>query len=68
MKPFEKDFPAKDNWPKGRNNKSYQYSVDMVHVFNNNTADRSPTTSSKEYKPIEKFKYMPFPRRKNGKD
>ena len=61
MKPFEKDFPAKDNWPKGRNNKSYQYDTEMVHVFNSNTSERSPTTSSDEYKSINKNKYLKMP-------
>ena len=61
MKPFEKDFPAKDNWPKGRNNKSYQYDTEMVHVFNSNTSERSPTTSSDECKSINKNKFLKMP-------
>lgn len=59
--PFEKAFPAKDNWPKGRNNKSYQYTTEMVHTFNSNTSDRSPTTSASEYKGISKNKYLKMP-------
>lgn len=61
LKPFEKDFPAKDNWPKGVNNKSYQYSTEMVQVFNSNTSDRSPTTSASEYKSISKNKFLKMP-------
>lgn len=63
MKPFEKAFPAKDNWPEGRNNKSYQYGTEYVHVFNNNTADRSPTTSSKECKKRDNNTYLPRPKK-----
>ena len=59
--PFDKAFAAKDNWPKGVNNKSYRYSTEFVQVFNNNTADRSPTTSSSECKPINKNKYLKMP-------
>ena len=63
LKPFEKAMPGKDNWPKGRNNKSYQYSTEYVHVFNNNTVDKSPTTSSKEYKPRTTSTYLPKPKK-----
>jgi hypothetical protein len=63
LKPFEKDFAAKDNyengpWPGGRNNKSYQYTTEMVHTFNSNKADRSPTTSASEYRGINKNKFL----------
>ena len=61
LKPFEKDFPAKDNWPQGRNNKSYQYGTEMVHTFNNNSADRSPTDTSSECKSINKNKFLKMP-------
>ena len=61
LPPFKKDFPAKDNWPKGRNNASYQYTTEMVHVVNSNTSERSPTTSSSEYKGISKNKYLKMP-------
>ena len=61
LKPFEKDFPAQDNWPKGRNNKSYQYTTEFVHTFNRNNSERSPTTSASEYKPIEKNKFLKMP-------
>lgn len=60
-KPFEKPFPAKDNWPAGRNNKSYRYDTEMVHVFNNNSADKSPTTSSDTYKPKDRSTFLPRP-------
>ena len=59
--PFEKSFPAKDNWPEGRNNKSFRYDTEMVHVFNRNKADRSPTTSASEYSPVDKNKFLKMP-------
>lgn len=61
LKPFEKDFPAKDNWPKGRNNKSYQYATEFVHTFNSNSVEKSPTTSASDYKGISKNKYLKMP-------
>ena len=61
LEPFSKPFPAKDNWPKGVNNKSYRYSTEFVQVFNSNKSDRSPTTSASECKPINKNKYLKMP-------
>lgn len=61
--PFKKPFPAKDNWPEGRNNRSFQYTTEYVQVFNNNSADRSPTTSSKEYKAKDKSTFLPRPKK-----
>jgi len=63
LQPFEKDFPAQDNyakgpWPGGRNNKSYQYGTEMVHVFNRNAADKSPTTSSESCRNVDKNKFL----------
>jgi hypothetical protein len=63
LKPFEKAFPGKDNWPEGRDNKSYQNDTEMVQVFNNNTADRSPTTSTKEFRPRKLDTYLPKPKK-----
>lgn len=62
-KPFEKPFPGKDNWPEGVNNKSFQYDTERVHVFNNNSADRSPTTSSKECKKRDNNTFLPRPKK-----
>ena len=59
--PFEKPFPAQDNWPKGRNNKSYRYDTEFVHTFNRNSSERSPTTSASECKPVAKNKFLKMP-------
>ena len=59
--PFEKAFPAQDNWPKGVNNKSYRYDTENVQVFNRNSAGKSPTTSASSYKPVEKNKFLKMP-------
>lgn len=59
--PFSKPFPAKDNWSQGRNQKSWQYDTEFVIPFNRNSADRSPTTSSKEFKDIDKNKFLKKP-------
>lgn len=40
---------------------SFKSDTQMVHVFNANAVDKSPTTSSKTYKPIEKNKFLPRP-------
>ena len=61
LEPFEKDFPAQDNWPKGVNNKSYRYSTEFVQVFNRNASDKSPTTSSERCKPVERNKFLKMP-------
>lgn len=64
MKPFEKDFPQKDMSPRGNDNTSYQNDDINIFPFNRNPANRSPTTSSREFKDIDKNKYLKMPFKK----
>lgn len=68
-KPFEKPVKRRDNsdngnWPGGRDNGSFQYGTEYVNPYNGNTADKSPTTSSRTCEDVNKNQFFPRPKYK----
>jgi hypothetical protein len=59
--PFKKPMKRPDQASPGKDQGSYQYGIEQVQVFNNNSVEKSPTTSSKTFKPAEKNQFLPRP-------
>lgn len=66
MAPFDKPVKRKDlsdsgNWPGGVNNNSFKQGTQFIVPYNNNAADKSPTTSSDSCRPANVNQNFPTP-------